>query len=214
MNSPPPSAEVVDVRRLDRRLALVTGDQPRSIGFDELALRQDAECAVDLHEQAGDGRLSGSRVADEDQVLRDVERAQALGGAQTIGAQHVRLPPDLDLHALETGERIELGEQVGERLRRGRFRRRDGRSTCSCGRGSGRSGRRYRLRAEHRIDVHIGRSRRARDTGRVQLGRRRHGSPPDDVEIRFAQRARGTCDVGERVRVRDRRAVLRLRPGE
>src|SRR5699024_4801406 len=49
-------------------LADVAGDEARSVGLDELTPFDDAEAAVDLGEESGDGGLAGARVAGEDEV--------------------------------------------------------------------------------------------------------------------------------------------------
>ena len=89
-----------------------------AVDLDEVALLEQAHRAVHLGEQAGDGRLAGARVAEEDEVL-----------ARRHLGQLVLLPPRLHLEErderahllldrLQADQAVELGLQLGQRPRR------------------------------------------------------------------------------------------------
>ena len=53
-----------------RCLADVAGDRLCTVDFDDVALREHADCVVDLTDEPGDGRLSRARVSGEHEVRR------------------------------------------------------------------------------------------------------------------------------------------------
>ena len=66
-----------DLARLDGRLSDVARDQPAAVHLDELALRQNAERAVDARHQPRDHRLARAGVAGKDHVEREVRVRQS-----------------------------------------------------------------------------------------------------------------------------------------
>jgi hypothetical protein len=93
-------------------------DELGPVDLDELALRQQAERAVDAGDEPRHRRLARAGVAEEHQVPGDGRAAQAGGGAHLLDAQQLGLPVDLALDRHESGEVVELGEQLLEGLRR------------------------------------------------------------------------------------------------
>ncbi len=75
-----------------RGLADVAGDELRAVGLDEVTLRDDAEGAVDLAEQPGDGGLAGARVAGEHEVVAGLDRRQVALGADLLDPQQAGQP--------------------------------------------------------------------------------------------------------------------------
>ena len=74
MKSTPPIGGLHDLGGLHRGLAEEAGDQLGAVDLDQLALREQAERAVDAGDQPGDGGLAGAGVAVEDQVPGDRRR--------------------------------------------------------------------------------------------------------------------------------------------
>ena len=82
---------------LGRGLADEAGDQAGSIDLDQMPAFDDAERAVDLCDQPGDGGLAGARVAREHQMARLFDHGEAAIGAQDLDASEVGDPGDLGL---------------------------------------------------------------------------------------------------------------------
>ena len=122
MNSAPPTRRVDDLGGLERGLADVAGDELGPVALDEVPLGQHADRAVDPGDEPGDRGLAGAGIADEHEVAGHVGGLQPVGAAQRLDAEHLRLVPDLGLDRLEPDERVELGEQLLERLRAARAR--------------------------------------------------------------------------------------------
>ena len=74
-----------DLRRLDRGLADVAGDEVRAVGLDELPLLTAPSAAIDLGEQAGDRGLARARIAGEHEMQADVDDRQLTFGAHRSG---------------------------------------------------------------------------------------------------------------------------------
>ena len=104
--------------RLRRRLADVAGDELRSVGLHEVALGHEAEGAQDLAEQPGHGRLAGTGVAGEDQVVARLQRRQLAVVTELLDAQQAGQPAHVGLDRLEADEIVELGEQLLDRAGR------------------------------------------------------------------------------------------------
>ena len=108
-----------DLRRLDRGLADVAGDETRTVDFDEVALREDAEGVVDARHDAGDGRLTGTGVAAEDHMEREVGDREAGFLPHVVDHDHADQVVDLAFDAVQTDVGVELGLDLFDRF--GRF---------------------------------------------------------------------------------------------
>ena len=74
--------------------------------------RADAEAAVELAQQSGDGRLAGSWIADEDDVPTRLDHGQIVVGAQLLDPEQARESTHLALDVFEADQLVELGEHV------------------------------------------------------------------------------------------------------
>ena len=93
---------------LDRGRADVLADEIGAVDLDEVALREQAHRAVHLREQPRDRRLAGSRVAEEDEMLRRRDLGQPVLEAAALHLEERDEAAHLLLHRREPDERVEL----------------------------------------------------------------------------------------------------------
>ena len=107
-------------------LSHVAGHELAAVDLDELALGQQLESPVDGADEPRDGGLAGAGVTHEDQVPAHLRSLEACFGAQPLHREQGDLPVNLLLHPVEADHRVELGQQLLDRLLRlgRRFRRR------------------------------------------------------------------------------------------
>ncbi len=134
ISSTPPSARSKAATTRPGGLPDEPGDQARPVGLDQVAPLDDAQRAVDLGQQSGDGGLARARVAGEHEVPALVEHGQVALAADLLDAEQVRDEVDLVLDAVEADEGVELGQQLVERAGRGQLL---GRGRRGLGRGLG-----------------------------------------------------------------------------
>ena len=107
-----------DLGRLHRGLPDVPGDELAAVDLDELALGEQPERLVDRADEPSDRRLPGARVANEDQVPAHPRRLEPGLDAHLLDLEQGNLPVDLLLDPVEPDHRVELGEQLLDRLLR------------------------------------------------------------------------------------------------
>src|SRR5262249_284297 len=93
--------------RLDRGLTHVLRAEPGAIGFDQVALLQDAESGIHPPEQARDGGLARAGVADEYEVLRHVDNRETSLAACRLHTQEVDELPYLLLDRRQADQALE-----------------------------------------------------------------------------------------------------------
>ncbi len=129
MNSTPSSALSMIALVRPRRLTGIAGHEVRAIGFDQVALRYDAERPKHFAQHARHRRLTGARIAGEDRVQTDLRAGKPACSRCRCTRKNPRQLADLSLDRFQSDQIVERFERhlqprlVGRPLRLPRFRR-------------------------------------------------------------------------------------------